>query len=702
MYDAGVIAYSGGTVLFVMLSVLLSTAWAGRLQGALLLTASVVSALWCGVLAHHAATGVPAFPWPALVEVARDAGWFAFLLGLLGYVPGRRTPGVASVRFAGRLIIGLCSLTALLLLVHAYLPAAGAGPVNDVLLLSKVLLAVLGLALVEQLYRNTVPEGRWAIKFLCLGVGALFAYDLYLYSDALLFKHVRPELWSARGAVQAMVVPLIAISAARNPHWSVQVFVSRHVVINSLAVLASGLYLLLMAGAGYYMRLYGGTWGGVVQATFLFGAVLLLLVLLSSEQLRSRTRVFLSKHFFANKYDYRQEWLRFTYALSTSRQDRELQKNIVKAIAQIVESPGGVIWVRGDGERFHPAASWQAVVPEGAILSADAALARFLHERGWIISLDEHRASPERYAGLSFPDCFDALRDPWLVVPLLQHNELLGFVVLARSRTLRDLNWEDMDLLKTLGREAASYLAVLRLSQELGEARQVEAFNRLSAYVVHDLKNLVAQLSLVVSNAKKHRDNPDFMRDAIDTVDNATRKMNRLLEDLRKGRADGAGREHVELVSLLEEVRAAHGSRKPVPALDCTEEILGVCTDHDRLAAVLGHIVQNAQEATPPGGKVTISLRRDGTWALIEIQDTGKGMDAGFIAERLFRPFDTTKGNAGMGIGAYQSREFVRAEGGDIEVQSEPGKGTTFRLRLPVAVTREPSPARGSSMEAVD
>lgn len=687
MADAGVFTYSAGSGFFLLLAVLLLAAWSGRLQGGLLLGASIVSALWCALLAYEAATGRPGFRILALAEVLRDAGWFAFLLSLLGYRPEPGSRIAPALRASGRLLLGLCVLGAALLVLPSHVSPVmlPSELVRDGVLFFQVLLVVSGLALVEQLYRNTPQEHRWAVKYLCFGLGGMFAYDLYLYSDTLLFKRVNPILWDARGAIQALIVPLIAVSAARNPRWSVEVFVSRHVVLHSIAVLGSGIYLLVMAAAGYYIRMYGGTWGGVAQVTFLFGAMLLLLVLLASGQLRAQARVFLSKHFFTTKYDYREEWLRFTHALSTVAQDAELRGNVVKAIAQIVESEGGAVWVRGHGDRFQCGASWNMTTPRDAVTPADAPFVRFLETKGWIVYLDEYREEPERYDNVELPRWFDELRDPWVVVPLMQGDELLGFVVVLRSGTPRELNWEDTDLLKTAGRDAASYLAVLRLSEALADARQFEAFNRLSAYIVHDLKNLIAQLSLVVTNARKYRDNPAFMQDAVTTVENATRKMNQLLRHLRQGgHSGGSVRRRVGLQRVLREVHEAQSARKPVPVLECPAEDIVVRAERERLVAVVGHIVQNAQEATPARGQVRIRLRRDGGWAFIEVQDTGPGMAPQFIAERLFKPFDTTKGNAGMGIGVYQSREFLRAQGGDIEVESEPGRGTLFRLRLPI------------------
>jgi putative PEP-CTERM system histidine kinase len=266
------------------------------------------------------------------------------------------------------------------------------------------------------------------------------------------------------------------------------------------------------------------------------------------------------------------------------------------------------------------------------------------------------------------------------------HEQLSGFVVLAHSEfapVTRHFNWEDCDLLKTAGRQAASHLAQLEAAQALSEARQFETFNRLSAYVVHDLKNLVAQLSLVVSNSAKHKHNPLFMDDVIRTVDNSVARMNRLLAQLRCDVAITTQTSCVDLAQLLNEIVLGDRSGRPPPALEIQKKRIFVNANRDRLTAVIGHVIQNARDATPLNGHITVRMRAEEKFALVEVEDTGCGMDETFIRESLFRPFKTTKGSSGMGIGAYETREFVRSLGGDVDVVSRPGQGSIFRLHLP-------------------
>jgi putative PEP-CTERM system histidine kinase len=266
----------------------------------------------------------------------------------------------------------------------------------------------------------------------------------------------------------------------------------------------------------------------------------------------------------------------------------------------------------------------------------------------------------------------------------LHADELLAFLLLAEARANTAITWEDRDLLRTVGRQAASYLALLRASEALTEARQFEAFNRLSAFLVHDLKNVVAQLSLVVRNAERHRDNPEFITDAFNTVGDAAAKINRMLASLRQNTAGlHETSEEIELNALIRDAVKSCSKRQPQPQFDVQPDSVYVNANYDRIRSVIEHLVENAQDATVESGKVNIRLATDGINASVEIVDDGVGMDEEFIRTRLFRPFETTKGKAGMGIGVYESRHIVSNLGGAMTVESSPGEGTTIKILLP-------------------
>ncbi|MEE8427912.1 MAG: XrtA/PEP-CTERM system histidine kinase PrsK [Gammaproteobacteria bacterium] len=683
--NVAVAGYSLSSAFFLILALVLLAGRRGSPQKAMLLYAAIISSLWAGSAAYNVYLENSLFV-TSILELARDLAWIGFVLRVLTAAYSDEALGLR------RFLLAFSAFTVATVLLVGCIAfefitvqrLAVFGNIN-LLVGGKLLMAVASLVLLEQLFRNSRRESRRGIKYVCMGLGAMFAYDFYLYSDALLFQRIDPVVWQARGFVSALVVPVLGIAVARDPKWSMDFIVSRRIVFHTAALLAAGIYLLAMGLGGYYVREYGGEWGGVAQIIFLFGAALVLLIFMFSDQLRANLRVLISKHFFSYKYDYRDEWLRFTRTLSVGQTGAEVRKCAIQAVAEIIEGTGGILWMRSGHGGYEPVARWNMDDPVPSNEPGNSSLARFLEKQEWVINLDEYDQSPRLYSELTLPDWLRTVTRAWLVTPLIFKDRLLGFMVLARSPARHHFNWEDCDLLKTAGRQAASQLAQIEADEALADARQFEVCNRLSAYIVHDLKNLIAQLSLVVSNAAKHRHNPEFMEDAIRTVGNSVSKMNRLLQRLRSGGVDDRPLQYVDLCNVLGEVVEGMSAGLPVPKLDCQAKSVGIRADRDRFAAVISHLVQNAQEATPDHGSVIVRLFKSTDQAVVEVQDNGIGMAAEFISDRLFRPFDTTKGDSGMGIGVYEAREFVRELGGDISVLSRPHEGSTFRIRLPLA-----------------
>ena len=685
MLNLATASYTLGAVVFGVLALVLLTGHQGQLRKRLLMLASAVTALWMGVTAWQSAhQEINHFSY--LLELFRDFGWLAFLGGIMSLAyhdeQQQKHTFYQYLKVAGALLGFIGSLTLYRYYAHGHVVTTGS---IDWLLACYMSVAVLGLVFVEQVLRNTRADNRRAIKYFCLGIGGIFAYDFYLYADALLFQRIDPALWYARGIVNILAVPLFALAIVRDPKWSSDIFVSRRVVFHSAALLGTGIYLLAMGVGGYYVRVYGGEWGSVLQAVFLFGAMLLLAVLFFSDQARAKLRVLINKHFFHYKYDYRDEWLRFIGTLSLEGPGHKLCPRIVHAIAKIIDSPSGVLWWRRDNGCFEAVGAWNTDLPEQAAVAYDAPVIRFLTEQEWVINLDEYQYTPELYGDLVLPDWMTRRDDGWLVMPLMLRDKLLGFILLDRGPNADNFNWEDCDLLKTVGREAASHLAQMEASAQLAESRQFETYNRLSTYVVHDLKNLIGQLSLVVSNAARHKHNPDFMEDAIRTVDHSVEKMNRLLTHLRSGAAADEKKEVVDLCTLLQDVAHTMSGGRPLPSVDCQAEGICASANKERFAAVIGHLIRNAQDATPDEGQIIMRLFRLDDDAIIEVQDNGCGMDEDFIRTRLFKPFETTKGSAGMGVGVHETQSFIRNLGGDVNVISRAGEGTTFRLRVPIS-----------------
>ena len=391
----------------------------------------------------------------------------------------------------------------------------------------------------------------------------MFGYDLYMYASALLFGRIDADVWVARGLGNALVLPFIAIATARNTGWTIDLHLSRGAVFHSTALLVSGVFLLAIAGAGYIVRYFGGDWGRALQIELLFAAVVVGTLVATSGRFRSRLKVFVSKHFFSYRYDYREEWLRFTRTLSTDSGAVRSGERAIQALADLVESPAGALWLADEREGFRPAARLN-MPPVDAPLEKNAPLSTFLARTGWIVVLPEFAEHPSRYAQLEVPPWLGSLPNAWLVVPLSTGQQLVGFVVLLDPRTPVEVDWEVRDLLKVAAHAAAAYLQQLNATEALLEARKFDAFNRMSAFVVHDLKNLVAQLSLMLRNAERHRDNPEFQRDMLDTVAHVVSRMNALMLQLRIGHH--AGRERAARSSSrrsCERVRIEGGGGHP-------------------------------------------------------------------------------------------------------------------------------------------
>lgn len=681
MSSFGTVSYALAAVLFGILAILLLTSWRGRLQGGLLIGASIVTVIWATLIAMQGKT--PTIPLAGVVtaEFLRAGVWMMFLSNLASAVGvSSLTRRLAHLTWAGALVIAL-----LLWWQSSGLSMDASGAV---MVPGGLAVALMGLILIEQIYRNAPAQTRPALKYILFAIGGLFAYDLFLYSQAFLFKAISTDAWNARGLVNAMLVPFLALAVRRNPNLSLELFVSRHVVFYSTTLTAVGIYLVAMSAGAYYIRLFGGTWGGVVQIVFVAGGIGILLALLTSGSLRGRLRVFLVKHFYKNKFDYREEWLRLIGEMTTQSGGRDLYAMPVRALSHIVGSDGGSLWLYDETRKIYDCRASVGTEEIFETLHEDDSLVEFLQDRHWIIEMEEWRRHPENYANLAMPSCLIKDSGTALIVPLLLGEKLTGFVVLHAGQRTEGLDYEDRDLLKTAGRQLATHIARHEAVERLTESRQFDAYHRLTAFIMHDIKNLVAQLSLLVGNAEKHKANPEFVDDMIETVANSVDRMNRLMDQLRHGEPQ----EQVESMELREAAERAIrrcAERRPVPELIGNAGSVRVKVDSARLVQMLEHLIRNAQDATADDGSVRVQILKKSSQACLRVEDSGSGMDEEFIRERLFKPFDSTKGTRGMGIGAYQVRDYARTMGGQINVYSEPGKGSCFEILLPLDISSD-------------
>ena len=615
-----------------------------------------------------------------LCDELRYVAWVLVLLQLLRPQAGRlQAPGgwLGLLALVGLALVGLGA--------NLYLGLVARPDAQALRLLvgSQLAWAVLGLLLVEQVYRNQGGHSRWGAKPLCLGLGCLFVFDVYLYSQAMMFGVFDADVLSARSLVHAIAVPLLLVASRRDAHWLARVQVSKTAAFYSASLLLIGLYLLFIAGVGYYVRFFGGSWGGALQVALLFAAGALLLALMLSGSLRASLRVFLGKNFFSYRYDYRLEWLRFTAMLSTKSTPQQVGGLVVRGLADMVECSAGSLWFKALGdEKYVQSSYWNMPQLENSE-PPDSPFCSFMRDREWIIDLDAARAlrGPQGES-MVVPTWLALLPSAWLVVPLLVGTEMLGFVVLAKPRTQVTLDWEVRDLLKTAARQAAGYLAQMHATEALLEARKFDAFNRMSAFVVHDLKNIITQLSLMLKNADRHRGNPEFQQDMLITVESSLDKMRQMMLQLREGARPAGVASGVEIAPILQRIANAASQRGRRLDVHISDR-LATRGHEERLERVIGHVVQNALDATPGSGAVWVRLQQSSGRVVVEVGDTGAGMTQEFIQTRLFRPFNSTKGS-GMGIGSYESFQYIKELGGSIDVKSEVGQGSVVTLVMPL------------------
>lgn len=667
-----------GSGIFFALSLMLAYLWYTHAANSALALAAIVSTVWQLAFAVHYHWLSLEKPVLLILEIARDGAWISALLSCLTFSSGKMLPlplrGLIQGVWIGALAIA------------GYLFATQTALVYDTKTLTwtGLSLAIVGLVVVEQLYRNS--QQNRLIKLLSVAISSLFVYDIYLFSHALMFDKLDPDLWRARGSVNALAALFMllgSIAIAKTGSKPARITLSRPAVFYTTSLTAAGCFLALMAAGGYYVELYGGSWGTVIQILVLFLALLSVGGVFVSETARSRLNVWINKHFFHHKYDYRVEWLKLINYLSQPSGSENFHERAIKVVAAIFKSPGGALWLK-QGQRLTPVAVYNLPLPNTSVDEPIASdFCKAMRDTEWVFSAQSPENDSLGAMNDVLPDWIHNIPNLWLVLPLLTESDLLGFMVLTAPQLDDSLTWEDLDLLKTVGRQVASYLDRHEAAEMLAESRQFEAFNKLTAFIMHDLKNLIAQQALVVENAAKHRENPAFFEDAIRTIDNSVSRMSNLLRKLQQN--ESSELRSLELHRVLMDAVKKCKEQKPVPSLRLQHTDLKVNADQDRLIMTLTHIIKNAQDATDSSGFVDVTLQQGGSDAIITVEDNGAGMDQDFIKNQLFRPFVTTKSGKGMGIGAYQTREFIASLGGNVSVQSKPGEGSTFTITLPLS-----------------
>ena len=625
----------------------------------------------------------------ALAEAGRNLGWL-FALYRLFAVDGR----IRSVQPVRPMLFALGFVELVQAFVHAMFGAASAAPASlaayafQSLTLLHLLLQIGGLVLVHNLYVGARAETRLLLRWPAGALLVLWGYDLNYYTVAYL-SHGMPEVLGALRSVPALAAAALLAVGALTGRAQVSLRPSRTVTFQSLSLMLIGGYLIGMVALAQWLSWSGGNLAASLQLGVLAAATGLGVAVIASARMRGWMRVMLAKHLFQHRYDYRSEWLRFTRTIAqTGTTQASLNERVIRAVADMTDSPAGLLLALGEGGQLELAARWQWPTAEVPALALPAPQCRFFEHSGYVADLDELRAGrASAAAAAAVPQWLCDEPRAWALVPLLHFEQLVGMIVLARPPHARKLDWEDFDLLRVAGQQLASYLAEHAGQAALAEAGRFEDFNRRIAFVMHDIKNLASQLSLLARNAEQHSDNHEFQRDMLITLRNSSDKLHALLSRLsRYGSTAIDTLEPVAADQVAARVAAQFQALHNVQLVEAAP--CRVAAQADSLEQVLVHLVQNAVDASPAGAPVFLRVACAGLGGVIEVLDSGSGMSPEFIRARLFKPFDSTK-SGGFGIGAYEARELIRAMRGRLDVESCEGLGSRFTIHLPHADAAE-------------
>ena len=728
MTTASALLYAGSAAVCLVWTLLILASGRGR-TARLLAAACGIAALWA--LAVALTPGNPLGGAAGLLEVMRWLVWGALLLVLYGRVAG---PGGDGRRLALGFATAAAPATATAL-VFLLLPAAAglgaaAAAIAPFALLARLGLALLVVLLAENLYRNAEEAERWHVGLPCIALGGLGAFDVVLYADAALSRGFSAVLVDARAALTALATPLLAIAAARDSRWRRDPPVSRQVVFHGATLVVAGAFLLAIGALGEGLRRFDLAWGPTAQVSLIAAALIALAVATSARSVRSRLRRLVVDPFFTARYDYRREWLRCADALSAADDGAPPEHRAIRAIADAVDSPAGVLLQReagpdaGSGLRW--AGSWNLpaeflVLPEEDPLPAalrggqgtaqGVGVAPGAAPGAVLLATPADGAPPGAPAIAAPPELLRAYGPLWLAVPLPHGREgLAGLVLLAPPRAPFALDAEVFELLRTIGREVAMFLAERRAAERLVDERRLQDYAKRFAFVAHDVKTVSSQLSLLLANAEENLQDPEFQHDMLLTVRAAAARINALILRLGQpgdvpmeapgtaaeaapgagsgaapsGTAGGAAAE-AGVTEATGRLRALAAAKRPHPVIVEAEEVPRAAIAPARFDTAIGHLLNNAVEASPAGEAVRIRVgAAEAGRILVEIIDRGSGMTPEFVRDALFRPLRTSK-RQGSGIGAWQARELLREAGGELVVLSRPGAGTTMRVLLPAA-----------------
>lgn len=522
------------------------------------------------------------------------------------------------------------------------------------------------LVLIETIF-SKAKQKFWALKPMILCLFAMLIVDFILFSEGALFVQLEVNLLIAKSYLGFILAPLLLWSIRRTTELQVKVYISREVVLQSTVVIGAGIYLGALAMVGFYIKQFEQAWTPILQIVFIILGFVFLIAILLSHSLKTNLKIFIQKNFFANKFDYRAQWLALTEELGKTGNPYSNARNTLKLAINAEQ----VYLLKYNDKNLLNIAE-QSSIDADFIAEAESLLPRVKRK---LTALDLKKGpSVEHLKGQRID----------LLIPIHDGNKMWGLGLLSQNvEEYVELDWEVSEYLHVISVQIAHYLFQHEANEQIMENAQFAAFSRMSAFVLHDLKNILAQIQMIVSNAEKHRHNPDFIDDTFETLTHSKTRLDKVIKQLKDKKVDSASHQLINVVECITQLAKNRFKQEENIDLELTQEVC-IRADEDRFSNVICHIVDNAIQASEPKDRVLIKVEVDYDRVMIAVQDNGKGMSEQFIKEKLFKPFETTKGNAGMGIGAYDAKVFTEALGGEVKVTSTVNKGTDFVLYIPI------------------
>lgn len=522
------------------------------------------------------------------------------------------------------------------------------------------------LVLIETIF-SKAKQKFWALKPMILCLFAMLIVDFILFSEGALFVQLEVNLLIAKSYLGFILAPLLLWSIRRTTELQVKVYISREVVLQSTVVIGAGIYLGALAMVGFYIKQFEQAWTPILQIVFIILGFVFLIAILLSHSLKTNLKIFIQKNFFANKFDYRAQWLALTEELGKTGNPYSNARNTLKLAINAEQ-----VYLLKYNDKSLLNIDEQTSIDADFIAEAEDLLPRVKRK---LTALDLKKGSGVEHLKEHQID---------LLIPIHDGNKMWGIGLLSQNvEEYVEIDWEVSEYLHVISVQIAHYLFQHEANEQIMENAQFAAFSRMSAFVLHDLKNILAQIQMIVSNAEKHRHNPDFIDDTFETLTHSKTRLDKVIKQLKDKKVDSASHQLINVVECITQLAKNRFKQDDNLNLELTQEVC-IRADEDRFSNVICHIVDNAIQASEPKDRVLIKVEVDYDRVVIAVQDNGKGMTEQFIKEKLFKPFETTKGNAGMGIGAYDAKVFTEALGGEVKVTSTVNKGTDFVLYIPI------------------